>query len=73
MTKIQLPFKLSSPLDEEIMNRLADVYRTYGILRIVATPGGDTVMVEYDATRFSPEDIQAALARAGIPLAVRSV
>ena len=73
MTKIQLPFTLSSPLDEEIMNRLADVYRTYGILRITAKPGGETLTVEYDATRFSPDDVEATLARAGVPLAQRSV
>jgi len=73
MTKIQLPFTLSSPLNEEIMTRLADVYRTYGILRITAKTGAETLTVEYDATRFSPDDVEAALARAGVPLAQRAV
>ena len=73
MTKIQLPFTLSAPLDEKLMNRLADVYSTYGILRIKVEPGGDKLTVEYDATRFSPKDVEAVLAQAGIPLARRSV
>jgi len=69
MTKLQLPFALSAPLDEAAMNRLADVYEIYGILRICAQPGDQKLTVEYDATRFSPQDVRAALARAGVPLA----
>lgn len=71
MTKVQLPFALSAPLDEQSMNRLADVYKIYGILRINVEPGGQKLVVEYDATRFSPKDVEAALARAGLPLALR--
>ena len=55
------------------MNRIEDVYGTYGILRIKAQPGEQILMVEFDATRFSPKDVEAALARAGLPLAQRSV
>jgi hypothetical protein len=73
MTKIQLTFTLSAPLDEQLMNRIADVYGTYGILRIKAQPGERTLIVEFDATRFSPKDVEAALARAGLPLAQRSL
>jgi len=73
MTKIQLPFTLSAPLNEELMNRLGDVYRNYGILRIHVEPGGEKLTVEYDATRFSLKDVEALLAQAGIPLAQRAV
>jgi hypothetical protein len=73
MTKVQLPFTLAAPLDEQGMSRLANVYSTYGILRIQAEPGSEKLTVEYDATRFSPRDVEAVLARAGVPLAVRSV
>ena len=71
MTKIQLPFSLSKPLDNSDMNRIADLYGTYGILRIQVE--GTNLQVEYDATRFSPRDVEAALSRAGLPLAARSV
>jgi hypothetical protein len=73
MTKIQLPFPLSTPLDESQMNRIADLYGTYGILRITLDSGGTNLSVEYDATRFSPKDVEAALSRAGFPLAARSI
>ena len=73
MTKVQLPFKLSGPLDEDSMRRLAGVYEIYGILRVAVDPGGQNLTVEYDATRFGPKDVEAALARAGLPLAERSI
>jgi len=71
MTKIQLSFALSSPLDEAQMNRMADLNGTYGILKIHPEDGG--LKVEYDATRFGPRDVEAALARAGLPLTHRGV
>ena len=73
MTKIQLSFALATPLDEEQMKRVGELYGTYGILRMDVDPGGGSLLVEYDATRFSPNDVEAALARAGLPLAHRSV
>jgi len=73
MTKIQLPFHLSAPLDEKQMSRIADLYSTYGFLRISVSPDRQDLIVEYDATRLTPEEVEAALARAGFPLAARSV
>jgi hypothetical protein len=72
MTKVQLPFSLAVPLDEATINRLGNVYEIYGILRINAEPGGQNLTVEYDATRLTPKDVEAVLARAGVPL-VRSI
>jgi len=71
MTKIQLTFPLSTPLDETQMQRIADLHGTYGIIKIYPDAGG--LRVEYDATRFGPRDVEAALARAGLPLAERVV
>jgi copper chaperone CopZ len=73
MTKIQLPFSLSAPLDENQISRIADLYGTYGILRVQVDPDGQSLKVEFDATRFSPKDVEAALSQAGFPLAQRSV
>lgn len=71
MTKIQLSFPLTAPLDEPQMKRVADLHGTYGI--ISAHPEGEGLRVEYDGTRFSAKDVEAALARIGLPLAQRSV
>jgi len=73
MTKVQLPFALSAPLNENQLGRIADLYGNYGILRVSIGPDGLKLLVEYDATRFNPEDVEAALARAGFPLADRVV
>jgi hypothetical protein len=69
MTKVQLPFTLNTPLDEAALSRLADVYEIYGILRINVEPGGQRLAVEYDATRLTPKDVEAILAKAGVPVA----
>lgn len=68
MTKLQLPFTLSAPLDGAGLSRLAGLYEIYGILRINAEPGSRNLTVEYDATRFTSKDIAAVLAHAGIPV-----
>jgi allophanate hydrolase subunit 1 len=73
MTKVQLPFTLSVPLDGASLSRIADLYEIYGILRINAEPGERTLTVEYDATRFTPKEIAAVLTQAGIPLAPAKV
>ena len=73
MTKIQLAFSLFKPLEDSQMNRIADLYGTYGILRINLDSSGQNLTVEYDATRFSSKDVEAALSRAGFPLAARSI
>lgn len=72
MTKIQLPFALSAPLDDRLMSRIGDLYGTYGILRVSPDPDRQSLVVQYDATRFSQEDVEAALARAGFPLEIKN-
>jgi hypothetical protein len=55
------------------MSRVGEVYGTYGILHVQADLGSNQLRVEYDATRFSPKDVEAVLARAGLPLTSRAV
>ena len=66
MTKVQLQFKVSKPLDEQTMLRLADTSSLYGILRLKINPALDGLMVEFDATRLKEQDVEKALARAGV-------
>ena len=69
MTKVQIEFQLQHALDDELMNRIAGTYSIYGIQKIRLAPAHDGLTVEYDATRLRPAEVQAALARAGIPVA----
>jgi hypothetical protein len=67
MTRVQIHFRLTRPLDDVLMGRIADVHAVYGIQRVQVAPGQDRLTVEYDATRMSPADVEATLAGAGIP------
>jgi len=69
MTKIQIQFRLSRPLDEALLVRIADVHSVYGIQHVQVAPSLDRLTVEYDASRLRPAEVEAALEKAGIPLA----
>jgi hypothetical protein len=64
MTRIQVHFRLREPLDEASMAKLSDASAIYGIQKVKL--GDGTLMVEYDATRMRPAEVEAALAHAGI-------
>ena len=69
MTKVQLQFKLGKPLDEKTMAALSRTSSLYGILHLKVDPGMAAITVEYDATRLKPQDVEEALARAGVQIA----
>ena len=66
MTKVQLQLKLTKPLDAEMMSNLEKTSALYGILRLKLNQTLDGLMVEFDATRLKEQDVEAALARAGV-------
>ena len=69
MTKVQIRFRLQRQLDGVLLPRIADAHSLYGIQRITVAPSLDSIMVEYDATRLRPAEVESALAAAGIPIA----
>jgi hypothetical protein len=66
MTKVQIRFKLTKPLDDVLLGRISDAHAFYGIQKIQFSSAGDGLMVEYDATRLKPAEVESALAGAGI-------
>ncbi|MDP9053720.1 MAG: hypothetical protein M3N93_05380 [Acidobacteriota bacterium] len=68
MTKVQKHFRLERPLDESLMQQIADAHSIYGIERIVISPSREELMVEFDATRLRTIEVETALQRAGIPV-----
>jgi hypothetical protein len=51
------------------MDAVARVHGVYGIHRVILkTPEMDSLTVEYDATRLTPDDVEASLIRGGIPV-----
>jgi len=69
MTKVQIQFKLTKPLDDVLLARISDAHAFYGIKRIQFSPAMDGLTVEYDATRLKPAEVESALAGAGIAVA----
>jgi copper chaperone CopZ len=67
MTKVLLRYRLLRPLDETLMQSIAAAHGVYGIHSVKLAPSLDEITVEYDASRLTPEQVEAALHRAGIP------
>jgi hypothetical protein len=70
MTKVQIRFRLRKPLDDAMLSRIADAHAVYGIYSIRIDPSLDGLTVEYDATRFGPDDVEGTLGARGIPVMV---
>jgi hypothetical protein len=68
MTKVQVRFRLQKPLDDVMLARISDAHALYGIQKVKVSPALDSLMVEYDATRLRPAEVESALAGAGIPV-----
>jgi hypothetical protein len=71
MTRVQMHFRLRKPLDEATMTRLSGEHTLYGIQQVKLNPALDGLMVEYDASRLRPAEVEAALAGAGISVEPR--
>lgn len=70
MTKVQIRFRLQKPLDNATLERLSNASSLYGIQKVQVAPALDHLMVEYDATRLRPAEVEAAMAGAGIAVEV---
>ena len=61
MTKVQVRFRLQKPLDDVMLARISDAHSLYGIQKVIVSPALDSLMVEYDATRLRPAEVESAL------------
>lgn len=68
MTKVQLQFALTKPLDGLMLDQIARVHAVYGLARVQMNPSLDALTVDYDASRLTAADVEAALHRAGLPV-----
>jgi hypothetical protein len=68
MTRVQVRFRLQKPLDDSMLAHISNASAIYGIQKLKVEPSLDALMVEYDASRLRPEEVEAALAGAGIPV-----
>jgi hypothetical protein len=68
MTKVQIRFHLPKPPDDEALVRLSNATVLYGIQKVKLSDAMDSMMVEYDATRLKPAEVEAAIEAFGIPV-----
>lgn len=68
MTKVQLRFALTKPLEDALLPRIAAMHGQFGFCRVQLTPAMDQLLVEYDASRLTIEKVENALGRAGLPV-----
>ena len=68
MTMVQVRYRLARPLSDALMNAIARAHAIYGIQRLQLVPELDALVVEYDASRLTPQQVEAELAAAGIAL-----
>ncbi len=54
-------------MDEDLEN-VARVHGVYGMERVKVAPSLDKLTVDYDASRLMRKDVEAVLARHGIPI-----
>ena len=72
MTKVQLRFDLLKPLNEELMEKISWLHAVYGILKVSFPPDLNKLIVEYDASRLSPMEVENVLHRAGLPIVLHA-
>ena len=51
-----------------MLAHISNASAIYGIQKLKVEPSLDALMVEYDASRLRPAEVEAALAGAGIPV-----
>ncbi|MEP6961871.1 MAG: hypothetical protein ABI995_07330 [Acidobacteriota bacterium] len=70
MTKVTLHYDLSRPLGTDDFPNIATLHSVYGIVRVVPSASLDNIIVDYDASRMMKKDVEATLARFGVPVRV---
>lgn len=68
MTKVQIRLALARPLNEDDMAAIAEAHGIYGIARVRVDGTLPQIVVDYDASRLSPRDVETRLIGTGLPV-----
>lgn len=68
MTKVDVTFKLSRPLNDDELKSIARLHSVYGMLAVRLQPSGQELFVEYDASRLAPKEVRSVVEQHGIPI-----
>ena len=68
MTKVTLHYDLTRALGDDDFPNVAALHSVYGIVRVQPDAALDKITVDYDASRLMKKDVEATLARFGVPV-----
>ena len=68
MTKVELHYSLLRPLTDSDAEAISKAHSYYGLMRIQLASTLDAIDLDYDASRLSEKDVEAALVRFGVPI-----
>jgi len=68
MTKVEVSYRLSSPLTGEMLQAIDRSHGVYGLQSVKVTPQSDGLQVLYDASRLKLEDVDQTLLGLGLPV-----
>jgi hypothetical protein len=68
MTNVELQYDLVRKLEDADADAVARVHGYFGIQRVRVASSLDKITVDYDASRLSRLDVEAALLRYGVPI-----
>ena len=68
MTKVTLHYDLLRRLTDEDLPAISNIHSVFGIVRVMPSASLDKLTVDYDASRMLKTDVEATLARFGMPI-----
>ena len=68
MTKVEVRYDLTAPLDDPMMAAIDQAHGVYGLQAVRVTPTLDSLDVLYDASRLQLADVDEMLMRLGLPV-----
>ena len=72
MTKMQTAYKLSRKLGDEDLGSLSKLPAVYGIFLAKVTSSLDELLLEFDASRLTIDDLESVLEQHGLPIITRA-
>jgi hypothetical protein len=68
MTRVELTYELKRPLVEADYERLSRLTSVYGVMGFEMPSETQTMVIEYDASRLTPDGVDRVVRASGLPL-----
>jgi hypothetical protein len=71
MTLVEIRYRFIAPFEDQFTAAIEAAHSIYGLRAVKLDANLEGVTVLYDASRLSPEDVENALRRLGLPVVRR--